>query len=218
MNRRDTLSFEEFKTREYLTRDDILAAIRKTGDRAALLGMGNLLERTVVEWATDVTPVARSGDRSAVQTEEDMGGVQMTDKSGYLTPVDLTESMLLTATEIRKEIIDGRPCLVIYFTETEKGPILRDSIADAITKVHGPSRGVEEFFASEAQPNMSVRTWYWENFSEQDLRTLAVEEIGEFLRGIEGVEYADLTAGEKRLLQLICKTHANWVLHRRGMH
>ena len=36
--------------------NDTLAAIRQTGDNAALLEMANMLEGAVVEWATDVTP------------------------------------------------------------------------------------------------------------------------------------------------------------------
>jgi hypothetical protein len=38
-----------------------IAAIRQAGDGAALLGMANLIERAVVEWATDVTPWVQVG-------------------------------------------------------------------------------------------------------------------------------------------------------------
>jgi len=70
------------------------------------------------------------------------------DKNRYLTTDDVREPMRAMITAVRKEIIDGRPHLVVYFAETEKGLILTRELAAELTKAFGPSRQVEEFFAS----------------------------------------------------------------------
>ena len=55
------------------------------------------------------------------------------------------------------------------------------------------------------------RVWYWEDFSEQELKTLSRKELGEFWRAITGLEYSKLTAGEKRLLELARGRTGEWV-------
>jgi hypothetical protein len=56
----------------------------------------------------------------------------------------------------------------------------------------------------------NTRNWYWENWSEEKLRTLTPEEVEEFLRSIEDRQWSDLSAGERRLLELCRKMHEGW--------
>lgn len=69
----------------------------------------------------------------------------------YLTPKDLTGPVIGTISAIRKEIVDGRPRLVVYFEEQKKGLLLTRELANDITNILGPSKTVDEFFASEGQ-------------------------------------------------------------------
>lgn len=67
----------------------------------------------------------------------------------YLTPADIPETgVVLTVRAMQRELIDGRPRLVVYFDGEERGLPLTRELADEITKVLGPSSMVEEFFGS----------------------------------------------------------------------
>lgn len=73
----------------------------------------------------------------------------MTDMEKYMTPKDVRRKGLrCVIRSIEKEIIDGRPRLVMYFERQKKGLVLTRQLAADITAIHGPSRMVEEFFAS----------------------------------------------------------------------
>lgn len=72
----------------------------------------------------------------------------MVDSNKYLTSKDVTEPMLCTIVLVRKEIVDGRPRLVLYFKNQTRGLLLTREIARDITAILGPHPMVEEFFSS----------------------------------------------------------------------
>jgi hypothetical protein len=63
----------------------------------------------------------------------------------------------------------------------------------------------------------NTRNWYWENWSEKELRALSPEEVNKFLRSIEGRQWGDLSAGERRLMELCRKMHEEWTRRGRPM-
>lgn len=74
-------------------------------------------------------------------------------RAKYLTPDDF-ELGRHNARELRiravgREIVDGRPQLVVYFEEEERGLILTRELADDLTRCFGRCEMVEEFFRTE---------------------------------------------------------------------
>ena len=62
-----------------------------------------------------------------------------------------------------------------------------------------------------------ARGWYWENYSEEQLTNsvmLHATEVEDFLHAITGLEWDELTTGERRLLSLVNRAHTNWFLHK----
>ncbi len=73
----------------------------------------------------------------------------MTEMEKYMTPKDIRrKGMRAKIRSVEKEIIDGRPRLVLYFERQKKGLVLTRRLADEITRAIGPNRMVQEFFAS----------------------------------------------------------------------
>lgn len=66
----------------------------------------------------------------------------------YLTPDDIDGSVIVTIRAVKKEMIGGRPRLVLYFDEERKGLVLTREFADTLTAAYGPHPLVQEFFAS----------------------------------------------------------------------
>lgn len=78
----------------------------------------------------------------------------MSDRDKYLTPDDFKRKgkkprkIRGCISAIKKEMVDGRPHLVIYMTGVEKGYLLTRKVAEQLTAAFGPNPMVEEFFAS----------------------------------------------------------------------
>ena len=66
----------------------------------------------------------------------------------YLKAEDLKGPITVTIRAVKKEIVDGRPRLVLYFEGRKKGLVLTREIAATITASYGRHPLVEEFFAS----------------------------------------------------------------------
>lgn len=75
----------------------------------------------------------------------------MKEQSRYITPEDLKAAggvMALQIKGVAREIIDGRPRLVMYFQNTDKALILTRQLAETISEAYGRDRMVDDFFAS----------------------------------------------------------------------
>lgn len=71
------------------------------------------------------------------------------DPTKYLTAKEFYGGRVVTICGIRREEIDGRPWLVLYFHEFDRGLPLTRQLADDITAQFGPHPMVEEFFRGE---------------------------------------------------------------------
>lgn len=68
----------------------------------------------------------------------------------YLTPDDVPEEgSIKTVRAIEREVVDGRPRLVVYFDGEDCGLLLTRELAEDLTRILGPCPWVDEFFASE---------------------------------------------------------------------
>jgi len=68
----------------------------------------------------------------------------------YLGPEHLRDGAVIASIRgVAKEIIDGRPRLVLYFHDQELGLILTRQLAEDISKILGRNRMVDDFFANE---------------------------------------------------------------------
>lgn len=73
----------------------------------------------------------------------------VTDSTKYLTTKDFIGGRQVTIRKIEREIIAGRPWLVLYFHELDRGLPLTRQLADDISAQFGKHPMVEEFFAGE---------------------------------------------------------------------
>jgi hypothetical protein len=75
--------------------------------------------------------------------------------SRYLTPEELerlvgpTGTFACTIRQMRREIIDGRPQLVLYIDEDPRGIIVTRALYEDLTAVLGPSPFADAFFRKE---------------------------------------------------------------------
>jgi hypothetical protein len=83
-----------------------------------------------------------------VQTEVEL-------MSKYLTPEDLEKrgagrdrAFIAKIEYVQKEIVDGRPRLVVYFEKEPKGLLLDRQLYEDITAICGHNPLADEFFAS----------------------------------------------------------------------
>ena len=80
------------------------------------------------------------------ETEEARDAI---DPDKYLTPKDFEGGREIEIRAIEREIINGRPWLVLYFWGEERGLPLTKQLADDITASLGPNPTVEAFFRGE---------------------------------------------------------------------
>jgi hypothetical protein len=69
----------------------------------------------------------------------------------YLEATDIKRNhpLRLTIRAVRREIVDGRPRLVVYFKNNAKGLLLTKEMADELTRQLGHHPMVDEFFSGE---------------------------------------------------------------------
>lgn len=83
---------------------------------------------------------------TSLETEEARTEI---DPEKYLTPKDFEGGRQIEIRDIKREIINGRPWLVLYFHGEERGLPLTKQLADDITASLGPHPMVEAFFRGE---------------------------------------------------------------------
>lgn len=78
----------------------------------------------------------------------------MMDADKYLTIDDIERRggrIAATISGVRREIVDGRPRLVVYFDNEKKGLLLTRQLYADMAREIGPNPKVEEFFRKEGE-------------------------------------------------------------------